>query len=119
MKELFWQLELPNRWCRFAWLPPLAPIAPNRDLVEAIAASSVLLDGFQVRGLADTGPTLRQVVELARLGLPLTAAVRATHRSHNGSAGIGPAHRSIRAAASGDWSRANRFGDERGATKSF
>ena len=43
----------------------------------------------------DTGPTLRQVVELTRLGLPLTAAVRATHRSHNGSAGIGPAHRSI------------------------
>ena len=43
----------------------------------------------------DSGPTLRQVVDLTRLGLPLTAAVRATHRSHNGSAGIGPAHRSI------------------------
>ena len=48
----------------------------------------ILNDGF------DTGPTLKKVVSLHRMGLGIEGSVRASHRFFGRSAGIGPAHRS-------------------------
>ena len=60
----------------------------DEELAFKAYADWVLGDGF------DTGPTLQQVVGLHRLGLSISDAVRANHRSVGDSAGIAPAHRS-------------------------